>query len=118
MKKNLTSQGVGVWVKDDYSATNGRNNVFDPVVANVIRLWLRDIWNEDWAEINQLAASDMPSLYYPEDIQKFLIGVITNQKIITAPSLSEDAKLFHHAKREHVWYASIGVKKIIQYCIA
>ncbi|HRH32808.1 MAG TPA: hypothetical protein PK720_01505 [bacterium] len=117
MKKNITSQGVGVWVKDDYSLANGNNNVFDPVVANTIRLWLREIWNEDWIEINQLASSDKPSLYYPENLKKFLIRVITDQKIITAPSLSKDAKLFHHSNRDDVWYGSEGVMNVFQFLV-
>ena len=104
IEKNRCSKGVGVWVRDDYSITNGENNVFDPFVSLTINIWLEEIWNESWNEVSALAYSEKNSLYYENEFHhKFKTALIGN-KGNEIKNISQN--LFHHGSRTQVLYES------------
>jgi len=105
-------KGVGVWIKDPYSANNCQNNSFDPVVSVSVSQFMVRIFDESLsateAFIERSVVNEMPSLYYDPDLQKFLLFLfgVTEKP----PSFnSERSRLFHHGRRSDIWYESLAV---------
>ena len=113
LRTNDTEEnGVGVWIKDDYSKNNKENNVFDPVVSLAVTTWLDEIFRSDSPAtenyIKRSHHSDTPSLYYAEDFRKFFFWLAgRGEKPVTLNHINY--RLFHHGKRTNVWYASQDV---------
>ena len=105
------NQGVGVWLKDSYSAKNRDNNVFDPVVSLSVSQFLSRIFNEKSGPTNDFLRMAIQarkeSLYYANNFRDFFFYLFG---LGPRPSFkNEKCQLFHHGNRTEVWYASADV---------
>jgi hypothetical protein len=105
-------RGVGVWIKDAYSADNRYNNVFDPVISLSVNEFLRRVFNEQSEPTEnfflQCKKENKSSLYYTDNIRDFvyfLLGAGSRPRRFNR----DGYKLFHHGQRTGVWYASPDV---------
>lgn len=105
-------KGVGVWLKDPYSARNAYHNVFDPLVSLSVNQFLARVFRECSAPTEQFAAhaiaNEAKSLYYSDhfrDFLYFLFGKTAKQAVLA----HDGYRLFHHGNRTEVWYQSSDV---------
>lgn len=113
LANETSDKGVGVWLKDDYTLDNGRNNVFDPVVSLSVNQFLQRVFGEISAPtedfINDAVESNQKSVYYVDNFKNFLLCLFGARKEKVALDPGDNYSLFHHGNRTDVQYTSRDV---------
>lgn len=103
--------GIGVWLRDDYSRGNGRKNAFDPIVSLTISWWLEHLFHARSTPTNEFLRrcrmNNTPSLYYLDEFASFFFSLFGLAERPTLPP--PETALFHQGSRRQVRYASADV---------